>query len=143
MADGELPAVTRRVDFDTVKSEWAAHPDAIVMDTRQILEWESGHVEGAAFIPFYEVLDRLADIPRDRDVYVYCGSGYRSGAVVSMLERLGYGNLIHVDDDFGNAAEAGFAIVSESAPAREPGWTWIASRASVREFDPSAASAMS
>ena len=143
MADGELPAVTRRVDFDTVKTEWAARPDAIVMDARQILEWENGHIEGAVFIPFYEVLDRLADIPRDRDVYVYCGSGYRSGAVVSMLGRLGYDNLVHVDDDFGNAAKAGLATVSERAPAREPGWTWLASRASVREFDPSAVRIMS
>ncbi len=87
-------------------------------------------------------MDRLDDIPRDKDVYVYCGSGYRSAAVVSMLEHFGYDNVIHVDDNFGNAAEAGLPMVSESAPSREPGWTWIASRASVREFNPDAARVM-
>jgi hypothetical protein len=37
-----------------------------------------------------------------------------------------------VDDAFGNAASAGFAIESSPAPEREPGWTWLASRAAVR-----------
>ena len=143
LADGELPAVTRRVDFSGMKSQWTANPDAMVMDTRQILEWEAGHVDGAVFIPFYEVMDRLAEIPRDKEVYVYCGSGYRASAVTSLLQHLGYDNVIHVDDNFGNAAEAGLPVVSEIAPAREPGWTWIASRASVREFDPAVARIMS
>jgi hydroxyacylglutathione hydrolase len=143
LADGELPAVTRRVDFGTMKKEWSANPRALVIDTRQILEWEGSHVEGAVFIPFYEVMDRLAEIPRNKDVYVHCGSGYRAAAVVSMLERFGYDNLIHVDDDFGNAAGAGLAMVSQAAPAREPGWTWIASRASVREFTRATATMLS
>ena len=52
--------------------------------------------------------------PRDKDVYVYCGSGYRASAVVSMLEHLGYDNLIHVDDNFGNAAEVGLEVVTET-----------------------------
>ena len=30
-------------------------------------------------------------------------------------------------------------IVAEDAPAREPGWTWIASRAAVREYSPRSA----
>ncbi len=142
MANGELPTITRRVNFDTMKKEWAANPDAMVIDTRQILEWEAAHVDGTVFIPFYEVMDRLDDIPRDKDVYVHCGSGYRAAAVVSMLGHFGYDNVIHVDDNFGNAAEAGLPMVSESAPSREPGWTWIASRASVREFNPDAARVM-
>jgi len=136
LAEGELPAATRRVDFGAMKMEWGSNPGAMVIDTRQILEWEAAHVDGAVFIPFYEVMDRLAEIPREGDIYVHCGSGYRAAAVVSMLEHFGYENLIHVDDDFGNAAGAGLPMVSETAPAREPGWTWTASRASVREFNP-------
>jgi hydroxyacylglutathione hydrolase len=143
LEDDELPAVTRRVDFDAMKSQWAENPDALVIDTRQILEWEASHVEGAVFIPFYEVMDRLAEIPRDRDVYVYCGSGYRASAVTSMLEHFGYDNVIHVDDDFANALQAGLPLVSVTTPARAPGWTWIASRASVREFDPAVSRIMS
>lgn len=143
MPEGEQPATMRRVDFDRLKKEVATHPDSMVIDTRQIKEWESGHVQGAVFIPFYEIMDRLNDIPRDKNVYVYCGSGYRAAAVASMLANLGYDRVVHVDDNFPNAALAGFAVVPDVAPVREPGWTWTASRASVRHFDPATAKAMS
>ena len=136
IADGQAPVVTRRVDIDTLQKEWAANPDAMVIDTRQILEWEAGHIDGATFIPFYEVMDRLDEMPMDKDVYVHCGSGYRAAAVVSMLGHFGRTNVIIVDDDFENAVKADLHIVPSSAPRREPGWTWIASRASVREYNP-------
>jgi glyoxylase-like metal-dependent hydrolase (beta-lactamase superfamily II)/rhodanese-related sulfurtransferase len=135
MPEGESPATTRRVDFQALKTEWEGNPQAMVIDTRQIKEWEAGHVDGAVFIPFYEILDRLADIPRTKDVYVYCGSGYRAAAVASILANLGYDRVIHVDDNFSNAATAGLNVIPDSAPHREPGWTWLASRASVREFN--------
>lgn len=136
LPEGEKPAYLRRVDFEGLAKEWRANPDAVVIDTRQILEWESGHVKGATFMPFYEVLDRTGELPRDVDVYVYCGSGYRAAAVASVLQNAGFHNIVHVDDDFANAAMSGLEIVSQAAPEREPGWTWIASRATVRRFQP-------
>ncbi len=136
MSEGEAPAFMRRVDFEEMAKEWKANPNSVVVDTRQILEWEAGHVKGATFIPFYEVLDRMGELPRDEDVYVYCGSGYRAAAVASVLQNAGFDNIVHVDDDFPNAAQCGLEIVAEEAPAREPGWTWLASRAAVREYQP-------
>jgi len=132
LEDGEPTASIRRVTFEQLRSELVEQPSAILVDTRQVLEWEAGHVEGALFMPFYDVLDRMLEVPRDVPVYVYCGSGYRASAVASLLMQRGWDNVIHVDDDFGNAATAGFRIVDEDAPDREPGWTWLASRACVR-----------
>lgn len=139
LPEGKSPATMRRVNFDTMKVEWDNNPHAVVVDTRQIKEWEAGHVQGAVFIPFYQVLDRLADIPRSEDVYVYCGSGYRAAAVASMLSNLGYDRVIHVDDNFSNASQAGLTVVPEIGVHRDPGWTWLDSRASVREFVPAPA----
>ena len=135
MEDGEQPKTIRRVSFDQMKAELPSEPGAVVVDSRQILEWEAGHVEGALFMPFYETHDRMGELPKDQPVYVYCGSGYRAAAVASMLHHHGWENVIHVDDNFGNAALAGFTIVAEEAPEREPGWTWLASRAVVRSAD--------
>ena len=130
----------RRVDFPAMAREWRDNPDAVVIDTRQILEWEAGHVDKAHFIPFYEVLDRMDEVPADRPVYVYCGSGYRAAVVVSLLHRAGLTNVVHVDDNFSNAAAAGLTMHDGGATPREPGWTWTASRAAVRWFDPDASS---
>ena len=59
-----------------------------------------------------------------------------AAAVASLLQHEGFANIVHVNDDFPNAAAAGLAIVTEDVPAREPGWTWIASRSTVREYSP-------
>ncbi|MFM1964998.1 MAG: hypothetical protein RL134_723 [Actinomycetota bacterium] len=134
---GEGPssiARSRRIAFRDLADEVKDADAAYIIDTRQIREWEAGHVAGAHFIPFYEIADRLGEIPRDRPVYVYCGSGYRASAVTSLLQHEGFDNVIHVDDAFGNAAAAGLVIEADPAPEREPGWTWIASRAAVRSF---------
>jgi hydroxyacylglutathione hydrolase len=136
LAPGQSPREFRRVDFDELAKEWQKNPKSLVLDTRQILEWESGHVDGATFMPFYEVMDRMQELPFDEDIYVYCGSGYRASAVASLLQNHGHDNVVLVDDDFMNAAKAGLKIVSEDAPAREPGWTWTVSRANVRTYDP-------
>ena len=137
LSEGQPAKQYRRVDFEEMAKEWRANPDAVVIDTRQILEWEAGHVKGARFIPFYQVLDRMHELPKDVDVFVYCGSGYRASAVASLLQHHGFDNVVHVDDDFMNAAMVGLEIVAEDAPKREPGWTWIESRANVRTFEPS------
>jgi len=125
-------ATLRRLSFDDLAKE--VGDDAYIIDTRQILEWEGGHVKGANFIPFYEIADRLSEIPRDKPVYVYCGSGYRAAAVASVLQHEGFDNVTLVDDNFGNAAVHGFEIEMAAAPERQPGWTWVASRSAVRSF---------
>jgi hydroxyacylglutathione hydrolase len=136
LTDPQQAQTMEQTDFAGLAAIANADPDAFVIDTRQILEWEAGHLAGAVFIPFYEVPDRLSELPREKPVYVYCGSGYRAAAVASLLQNEGFTNIVHVNDDFPNAAKAGLEIVAEAAPDREPGWTWIASRATVREFAP-------
>jgi hydroxyacylglutathione hydrolase len=136
------PGAARRmeqVDFHGVAAALAADRDLYLLDTRQALEWEAGHIAEAVFMPFYEVADRLAEIPRDKPVYVHCGSGYRAAAVASLLQNQGFADVVHVDDDFADAAAAGLSIVGGDAPEREPGWTWIAARAAVREYSPRSA----
>ena len=134
LVDPSVASVTRRVSFEQLATEWREDSEALVLDTRQILEWEAGHVEGAVLMPFYEIPARIGEIPRDRTVYAYCGSGYRASAAASVLRNAGLDRIVHVDDSFSNAAAAGLPIIVPARQHREPGWTWIASRASVRTF---------
>ena len=124
-----------RTDFAGLARALAEQPDAFVVDTRQVMEYTEGHVAGAHFLPFYEAFDRMDEIADGRTAYIYCGSGYRAAAVASALQRAGK-TVVHVDDDFANAAGAGLSIVPGEPPEREPGWTWVASRATVRQFAP-------
>ena len=131
---------TPRVDFDELAVILANDPDTYLLDVRQILEWVDGHVVGAHFVPFYEVPDHLDELPSDRPLYVYCGSGYRASAVASLLAHHGK-QPVHVDDDWDDATRAGLPIELGEPPAREPGWTWKVSRGTARSFQPATGAA--
>ena len=51
---------------------------SFVLDVRQPEEWEEIHVPGSTLIPLGELKDRVAEVPRDREVVVICRSGNRS-----------------------------------------------------------------
>jgi rhodanese-related sulfurtransferase len=63
---------------------------ATLVDVRTPMEWEAGHVEGAVLIPLSDLGGRLREIPRDRPVVVYCGSGSRSARAAAVLSAAGY-----------------------------------------------------
>ena len=136
---GDL-ATIERVDFAELAVIVNTHPDTYILDVRQHLEWQEGHVTGSHHMPFYQVPDRILEIPRDRPVYVSCGSGYRAAAVVSLLrnERLWDGvaldNLVHVDDDWTNASRTSLMIEAGPIVDRPVGWTWVESRGTARSY---------
>ena len=50
--------------------------DVVLVDVRPEDEFDAGHIEGALSLPL-EVLDeRLADLPRDREIVAYCRGPY-------------------------------------------------------------------
>ncbi|MBC2900531.1 MBL fold metallo-hydrolase [Streptomyces cupreus] len=50
---------------------------------------EPGTIPGALAIPLGELPRRLAEIPRDRDVWTVCGRGRRAAVAASLLDRAG------------------------------------------------------
>jgi glyoxylase-like metal-dependent hydrolase (beta-lactamase superfamily II)/rhodanese-related sulfurtransferase len=66
----------------------------IIVDVRTRGEWNAGHIEGAHHIPLQCILDgNCPDVPHDKDIVVYCGSGYRSNIAGSELQRRGYSHV--------------------------------------------------
>jgi glyoxylase-like metal-dependent hydrolase (beta-lactamase superfamily II)/rhodanese-related sulfurtransferase len=81
----------------------------VVLDVRMSNEWRRGHIDGAVHIPLPDLPDRLADVPAGV-VWVHCGSGYRAAAATSLLQRAGR-QVVHIDDAYATAADAGLTIV--------------------------------
>ena len=50
--------------------------DAVLLDVRPRSEYVGGHLPGALHIPLEELADRLAELPRDREVVAYCRGQY-------------------------------------------------------------------
>lgn len=50
--------------------------DSVVLDVRPGPEYAAGHLPGALHIPLDQLTDRLAELPRDREVVAYCRGRY-------------------------------------------------------------------
>ena len=75
----------RIVDAPTAKR--LADGGALLLDVREASEYHEAHAPGALHIPYEELDRRLAELPRGRDILVYCAAGVRSSLATSMLER--------------------------------------------------------
>ena len=64
-----------------------------VLDVRTQEEFAEGHVPHAKNIPVQELETRLAEVPKDRDVVVYCQSGARASRAAALLHERGYGRI--------------------------------------------------
>lgn len=78
----------------------------VVLDVRRTEEYDADHVRGARHLPVPEVRDRLAEVPTDRRVWVYCAGGFRAGTAASLIERH-VAEVVHVDDGFDRAVALG------------------------------------
>lgn len=61
--------------------------DEWILDVREAYEQEERPVPGACTIPLYELRDKAATLPRDRNITVCCASGYRSALAVRILQE--------------------------------------------------------
>jgi len=104
---GEDLGHTRMVDARTAKR--MADDGAFLLDVRERAEWDAGHAPGATHIPYEHLSSRAGEIPRGREVLVYCASGIRSSLAASMLERSG-ADVTNVRGGFNSWRSAGLPI---------------------------------
>jgi len=71
------------------KSRRDAGDDIFLLDVREPYEYQIAHI-GGTLIPQNDVANRLAEIPRDREIVVQCRSGARSQRIAELLNQSGY-----------------------------------------------------
>jgi rhodanese-related sulfurtransferase len=73
----------------------APDPGILIIDVRPAAAYRQGHIPGAVSIPSGEVDTRLAEIPRDKGLILYCETGGRAQMVIKKLEKNGYTRLLN------------------------------------------------
>ncbi len=68
---------------------------AKIVDVRTPDEFRDGAYPGAVNIPVHELGTRLAEVPKNVPVILYCASGARSAAAAQLLRRSGYADVIN------------------------------------------------
>ncbi len=94
---------------------------AILIDVREVSEYEEGHIPGAINIPLRTVGASLEFIPTDQPVWIYCQSGWRAGLATSSLRMAGYDNVLAYPPGFAGWSAAGEEISTDAVEAESFG----------------------
>jgi phage shock protein E len=108
--DAEVKSLTQDA-FLALPRQGAEAP--FVLDVRTPEEYASGYVPGAVNIPHDQVASRLAEVPKDKEVVLYCRSGRRALQAADVLASNGYKDLAHLQGDM-------IAWVENSRPLAKP-----------------------
>ncbi len=92
----ELVERTERITAASLAEQLASPVPPAVLDVRAPGEWRISHIDGAINVPLSQLRDRIDEIPRDRELVVYCESGYRSAIAISLLRRAGLSEVANL-----------------------------------------------
>jgi adenylyltransferase/sulfurtransferase len=84
-----------QISVKELKARRDAGEDFFLLDVREPYEYQIAQI-GGTLIPQGEVPNRLAEIPRDREIIVHCRSGARSQRIAELLQQSGYQNVANV-----------------------------------------------
>jgi NADPH-dependent 2,4-dienoyl-CoA reductase/sulfur reductase-like enzyme/rhodanese-related sulfurtransferase len=79
--DGDMPLADWRHIGDT---------DALILDVREPDEFAAGHLPRAVNLPLSQLRRRVAELPREREIWISCGVGQRAYYATRFLAQHGY-----------------------------------------------------
>jgi rhodanese-related sulfurtransferase len=85
----DLTARTDRLSA-SLAAERAGASASLVLDVRTPQEREQKRIAGSIAMPLNHLGERLAELPADRPLLVYCAGGYRSSIAASLLQQHGF-----------------------------------------------------
>jgi rhodanese-related sulfurtransferase len=102
--------VITEIDSATLASRVNTDGDVHLLDIRTPAEVAQGAIPGSVHLPMHLIPLRLGDLPRDRDVVLYCRSGARSYHACAFLAQQGFDNVINLRGGIVAWARDGFRI---------------------------------
>jgi rhodanese-related sulfurtransferase len=71
----------------------ASRPKPLLLDVREPWEHEQARIEGSQLVPMGEIVARVGELDRTREVVAICHHGGRSLQVAMFLEKNGFANV--------------------------------------------------
>ena len=87
---GMVASNVMRGDLPLAPWDAVNEADAILLDVRDPTEYGDGHIEHAINIPLAQLRNQIEELPRDRQILVYCGVGQRSYYAVRVFLQHGF-----------------------------------------------------
>jgi hydroxyacylglutathione hydrolase len=94
-AGGLFAEREERIDFPDFQPARALEQGEII-DVRTSAEFQRGHLEGARSFPYTRLKTRLGELPKNRRLFIHCGTGRRASLAASFLRSEGF-DAVHID----------------------------------------------
>jgi rhodanese-related sulfurtransferase len=105
----------KEIDAADLKARLDAGEDVVLLDIRSDAEVAQGVLPDSEHLAMHLIPLRMHDLPKDKDVVLYCRSGARSYHACNFLNQQGIGNVINLRGGIIAWARAGYDI---AAPQR-------------------------
>jgi len=85
----------QQISPSELKAQLTTDTELLLIDVREPWEHEAYNI-GGLLIPVSKMMARINEVPKDKEVVIYCEKGIRSVIVIQRLENMGYTNLINL-----------------------------------------------
>jgi adenylyltransferase/sulfurtransferase len=110
---GDSPSITELIDYEDfcgvkppetmteitvseLKQKLTSGLDGILIDVRMPDEHSKCSIPGSQLIPLPEIESAVADLPKDKPLYIHCKGGVRSARACTYLAKVGYTQLVNI-----------------------------------------------
>ncbi|MDQ7057159.1 MAG: rhodanese-like domain-containing protein [Ghiorsea sp.] len=93
--------------YELVKSN---DTNTVFLDVRSPSEYQSGHVPNAKLIPVQKLSSRLNEVPKDKNIVVYCEAGVRAAKAADILVEAGFTNVQSMKASMRGWRSAGYPL---------------------------------
>ncbi|MET0066389.1 MAG: rhodanese-like domain-containing protein [Candidatus Thiodiazotropha sp.] len=105
----------KEIDASALESRIAAGDDFLLLDIRSAGELAQGVLPNAEHIPMHLIPVRISELPKDKDVILYCHSGARSYHACAYLAQQGYTNAVNLRGGILAWARSGYRLETRLA----------------------------
>ena len=97
----------------SLQSRLKSEEKPLIVDVREIEEFDAGHIDGAFLAPLATVTEKLSNVAKDREIVLVCRSGRRSAKAYSELAKRGYTRLFNLEGGMLSWEKSGYRVVKE------------------------------
>jgi rhodanese-related sulfurtransferase len=105
----------KEIDASDLQTRITRGDDFILLDIRSAGELAQGVLPDSEHLPMHLIPMRLSDLPKDKDVILYCHSGARSYHACAYLAQQGYDNAINLRGGILGWARSGYQLATRLA----------------------------
>jgi rhodanese-related sulfurtransferase len=88
--------VVNEIDSETLQSRLDGGDNLVLLDIRTPAEVAQGAIPNASHIPMHLLPVRASELPKDKDLVLYCRSGARSYHACQFLAQQGFANALNL-----------------------------------------------